>query len=117
MGLAINVIQVILTANMLDKVKETQIWQEHVKKEAILGKQWQENWGYQLEFNKLGEKVERPSFEGVEGQSFYTDKLPLTEMKKIGNRVKTSSLLIDAERQFQPSANKKQKLKAEFLVQ
>ena len=72
-----------------------------MKKEAELGRQWQENWGFQLEFNQLGGQVERQSFEGVEGQSFYTDKLPVTEMKKIGNKVKTSSLLLDAERQFQ----------------
>ena len=65
------------------------------------GRQWFENWGFQLEFDQLGEPKTRPKLEETGYQSFYTDKVPVTEMRKIGRTVKTSSLLANAERQFQ----------------
>ena len=83
---------------MLDKVKEvynycslapptggeiyifqTKIWQEQVKKEIDIAKQWEEDWGYQLGYDQLGNEREAKQLPRVENVSLFNkENFPIT---------------------------------------
>jgi len=104
---------------MLDKVKETKIWQEQVKKESDIAKQWEEDWGYQLGYDQLGNEREAKQLPRLENVSLFNkENFPITEQKKIGRKVKKSSELLDKQfRLLQNLGNERRKPKADFIVQ
>merc|ERR1712126_90814 len=113
-----NPIQHFLTnseGKMLDKVKETKIWQEQVKKESDIAKQWEEELGY----DQLGNEREAKQLPRVENVSLFNkENFPITENKKIGRKVKKSSELLDKQfRLLQNLGNERRKPKADFIVQ
>jgi len=64
---------------MLDKVKETKIWQEQVKKESDIAKQWEEDWGYQLGYDQLGNEREAKQLPRLENVSLFNkENFPIT---------------------------------------
>merc|ERR1712131_365415 len=106
-------------AKMLDKVKETKIWQEQVKKEIDIAKQWEEDWGYQLGYDQLGNEREAKQLPRLENVSLFNkENFPITEMKKIGRRVNKPSEFLDKQyRLLQNLGNERRKPKADFVVQ
>ena len=58
---------------------QTKIWQEQVKKESDIAKQWEEDWGYQLGYDQLGNEREAKQLPRVENVSLFNkENFPIT---------------------------------------